>query len=476
MKKNRLAFTLIEILVWVSISVIIMISVGVFVTSGIKNITIQKSILNQESEYISLFQDVSEVFDSQFDVISYSQTGLLVKTEGFKLGKPLLYDFSLQTFTGECLSDINKETKYLQMKNYNPFVLNSGPFTGSYLKHEIYHSVQGKIVWKGIFWDNFQELALGKDILLNNPGWLSRDGAQKTYISDTGNNRVMYYSGTKVSSILDFDKWLYQPTGLLYDSLSKNLFVLNSGKKQLLKVSSASGTISPIHISEEIKKDLTFDTLSLEVLDNFTLQWTYNTGSFIFSWVSTGTGDSVSLSDNILTYTFSGAQNISSGSTFSLSIPSFTGTFDGYGASYLQLKFYNAGAQVYQKIFPYAIHSDINLLTTPDNNIEILTGALHGYFTDISVSGANLLLKDYINKTQLILSKTGAFISSWILLWTIPNFETTIKKYDLKIKDMQVSHSWNLLGIKIEYYKNFNCENEDENILKTFLFKKTLSD
>lgn len=475
MKKNCLAFTLIEILVWVSISVIIMISVGVFVTSGIKNITIQKSILNQESEYISLFQDVSEVFDSRFEVISYSQTGLLVKTEGFKLGKPLLYDFSLQSFTGECLSDINKETKYLQMKNYNPFNLpQTWFFTGSYLKHEIYHSVQGKVVWKGIFWDNFQELAIGKDILLNNPGGLSRDGVQKTYISDTGNNRVMYYSGTKVSSILDFNQWLYQPTGLLYDS-SKNLFVLNSGKKQLLKVSSASGTISPIAISEEIKKDLTFDTLSLEVLDNFTLQWTYNTGSFIFSWVSTGTGDSVSLPDNILTYTFSGAQNISSGSTFSLNIPSFTGTLDGYGASYVDIKFYNGGGIVHQKILPYVIHSDNSLLTTLDNNIEILTGALHGYFTDISGSG-NLLLKDYINKTQLILSKTGAFISSGSLSGPIQNFETTIKKYDLKIKDMQITQSGGLLSMKIEYYKNFNCDNEEENIVKTFLFKKTLSD
>lgn len=473
MKKNRLAFTLIEILVWVSISVIIMISVGVFVTSGIKNITIQKSILNQESEYISLFQDVSEVFDSRFEVISYSQTGLLVKTEGFKLGKPLLYDFSLQTFTGECLSDINKETKYLQMKNYNPFVLSSGPFTGSYLKHEIYR-LWTKVVGKGVFWDNFQELALGKDILLNNPGWVSHSWANFSFFSDTGNNRVMYYSGTKVSSILDFNQWLYQPTGLLYNGWS--LFVLNSGKKQLLKISSIPGAISPVNISEEIKKDLTFDSVSLEVLDNFTLWGVYNTGSFIFSWVSTGTGDSVSLSDNILTYTFSGVQSISSGSTFSLSIPSFTGTFDGYGASYLQLKFYNAGAQVYQKIFPYAIHSDINLLTTLDNNIEILTGALNGYFTDISVSGANLLLKDYINKTQLILSKTGAFISSVSLSGPIQNFDTMSKKYDIKIKDMQITQSGGLLSMKIEYYKNFNCDNEEENIVKTFLFKKTLSD
>ncbi len=474
MRKNYLAFTLIEILVWVSISTIIMISVGVFVTSGIKNITIQKSILNQENEYISLFEDLTEIFDTQFDIISASQTWLLIKTEGFKLWKPLLYDFSLQTFTGECLSDMNKEIKYLQMKNYNPFILNSGPFTGSYLRHEIYHSAQGKIVWKGIFWDNFQELAIGKDILLNNPGGLSRDGTQKTYISDTGNNRIMYYSGTKVSSILDFDKWLYQPTGLIYDSW--NLFVLNSGKKELLKVSSIAGNITPINISQIIEDDITFDKISFEVLDNFTISWVYNTGSFIFSWISTGTGDSVSFSDNIISYNFSPPQNINSWNTVSFEIPTFTWWFDFYGASYLDIKFHNAGTIVYQKIFPYVIHSDNSLLTTSDNNIEILTGALNGYFTDISVSGSNLLLKDYINKTQLILSKTWVFISSWILLWTIPNFETTIKKYDLKIKDMQVSHSWNLLGIKIEYYKNFNCKNEDENIVKTFLFKKTLSD
>ncbi len=474
MKRNSFAFTLIEILVWVSISIIIMISVGVFVTSGIKNITLQKSILNQENEYISLFEDFTEVFDTEFDIISHSQTGFLVKTEGFKLGKPLLYDFSLQTFTWECLNDVTQQTKYLQLKNYNPFFPSSWPFTGSYLKHEVYHSVQGKVVWKWIFWDNFQELALGKEILLNNPGWLSRDGTQKTYISDTGNNRVMYYSWAKVSSILDFEKWLYQPTWLFYDSW--DLFVLNSGKKELLKISSKTAAIQPINISQVIEKDIIFDTISLAVWDNFTISGAYNTGSFLFSWLSTGTGDSVSLGDNVLSYTFAAGQNVNSGNTISLQVPGFTGAFNFYGGSYLDVKFSLAGTQVYQKILPYAIHSDTNLLTPGDNNIQILTSALPGYFTDISPTGVNLLLKDYIQKRQLILTKTGAFVSSGALVWTIPNFEATMKKYDMKIKDMQVSHSWWLFTLKIDYYKNFNCENEDENRVKTFLFKKTLSD
>lgn len=471
MKRNSFAFTLIEILVWVSISIIIMISVGVFVTSGIKNITIQKSILNQENEYISLFEDLTEIFDTQFDIISFSQTGFLVKTEGFKFGKPLLYDFSLQAFTWECLNDVSKPTKYLQLKNYNPFFPSSWPFTGSYLKHEVYRSWV-KVVWKGVFWENFQELALGKDILLNNPGWVSHSWANFSFFSDTGNNRVMYYSWAKVSSILDFEKWLYQPTWLLYNSW--DLFVLNSGKNELLKISSKTATIQPVNISQTIEKDITFDTISLAVWDNFSISGTYNTGSFLFSWVSTGTGDSVSLTGNVLSYIFGAGQNIFSGTTISLQVPGFTWVFNLYGASYLDIQFSLAGTEVYQKILPYAIHSDNNLLTPRDNNIQILTEALPGYFTDISATGANLSLKDYIQKRQLILTKTGAFVSSGALVWTIP-FETTMKKYDMKIKDMQVSHSWWLFTLKIDYYKNFNCENEDENRVKTFLFKKTLS-
>jgi hypothetical protein len=45
----------------------------------------------------------------------------------------------------------------------------------------------------------------------------------------------------------------------------------------------------------------------------------------------------------------------------------------------------------------------------------------------------------------------------------------------MKIKDLNIERNGNLLNIKIEYYKNFSCIDETQNIIKTILFKKTLS-
>ncbi len=477
MKKNNFAFTLIEILIWVSISVIIMVSVGVFVTSGIKNISLQKKILNQENVYISLFQDFWEIFWSKFDIISTSNTGIMLKTKWFQFWKPLLYDFKIKTFTGECRNDENIETKYLELQNYNPFLLTWSPFTGSYLKHQVYRSWTG-IIGKWVFWDNFENGIGGRAMFLNNPWWLTHISGTG-FVSDSGNNRVSYFLGANISSykvfsFLDMWHWLYQPTGIVYDSIWKELFILNSGKNELWKVSSTWWEIKPIHIEFEVENDFKFDKISLQVLDNFTITWNYNTGSFQFSSpFSTGTWDTVSLTGNVLSYNFTGSQSINSWK-YKIEIPDFTGSFQNYWASYIDLRFYDSEIQVYKKLFPYAIHSDNSIFSISDNNIQVLTDSLDWYYSVLSLTGSNLLLKDYINQKQMVLTKNGSFVSSGTLA-DIGNFETRTQLYDMKIKDMQVHNSWGLLTIKIEYYKNFDCENEDENIVKTFLFKKTLS-
>lgn len=471
MKNNNFAFTLIEILVWVSISVIIMISVWVFVTSGIKNITIQKSILNQESEYISLFDDLDDIFSNNFDIISSSNTGLFVKTEGFKFGKPLLYDFWIKTLTWVCENDSEIPVKYLELKNYNPFLLSSWPFSWSYLRHEIYSSIGGKIAWMGFFWDNFTNEMLWSGVFLNNPWGLSRDWVQKTFFSDTGNNRVLYYSWWRLYLLWDIWYGLYQPTGLLYSLWE--LFILNSWKNELWKISSKAWDPKEIDLVWNMLKNISFDRISLWMSDNFDISWSYETGSFIFSWFSPNVWDSVSSSSSEIIYAFSGAKSLSSGDVYGIKIPTFTGNFNSYWTSYVYVKFYAGTTLVYQKIFPYVVNSDTNIFTLIDNDIKIFTWWLDWYYTDISLQGANVLLKDYVHKKQLVLTQNGALVSSWTLS-TLPTFETTTKMYDIKVKDMQINNSGGIMTFKLDYYKNFDCYNPDANIVRTFLFKKAI--
>lgn len=472
MKKNNSAFTLIEILVWVSISVTIMISVWVFVTSGIKNITLQKSILNQESEYIGLFDNLNEIFSNNFDIVSSSNTWFVVKTEGFKLWKPQVYDFSIKTFTWACENDATIETKYLELKNYNPFTLLSGAFSGSYLQHEIYRVGLWKIAGKWFFWDNFVNEMTSSAAFLNNPGGISHSWASFAFISDTGNNKVLYYLWGKLYSLFDIGHWLYQPTGLLYNAWE--LFILNSGNKELWKVSSKAWVPHAIDITWKVVNPISFNKISFQVSNNFNIAWSYSTGSFIFDWFSASPSDDVVSSSSQIVYSFSWSKNLSAWNTYGIKIPTFTGNFSSFWASYLDVIFYEGNNQVYQQLFPYAIHGDNNLLTSSDNDVKVFTwGLKDGYYSEISLQGSNLLLKDYINKKQLVLSQNGAFVSSGSLSWT-SSFETSSKLYDMKMKDMQISHSGWVFTLKMNYYKNFDCYNPDENIVKTFLFKKAI--
>ena len=72
MKKNAW-FTLIELLVWVSLSVILMVSVWVFVTSWMKNITLQKQVLDNSLQVGDFYEKLWNIFNNDFDYVLYFQ-------------------------------------------------------------------------------------------------------------------------------------------------------------------------------------------------------------------------------------------------------------------------------------------------------------------------------------------------------------------------------------------------------------------
>lgn len=469
MKKNNFWFTLIEILVWVSISVILMLSVGAFVTSWMKNITLQKMILNNKDEYIWIFGDFNEIFSDNFEIIDFTQTWWIKVKSLYNSWKPMIYELILKTQTWECENDDTIKTNYLELKNYNPFVLNSSIYSWSYIKHEIY-SWTTKIVWNQIFWDNLSDWMNANTAYLNNPAWIA-NWEWKIFISDSGNNRILYLSWTKLYNLVDYKYDIYNPTWILYDSW---LYILNSWKKELLYLSSNPWTNKPIDISFDAENSFTFDQISLKVLDNFTINWSYNTWSFNFVWMTKNIWDTTWVFSNSLIYNFTWSQNITFPNTYKIEIPSFSGTFWELWNYYIKLSFLNWWSLVKEKYFPYQINGDNYITTLFDDDFLILSWVLVGNYTDLSLSGTDLLLKDYISWEYLKLSNTWSFIWTWVLS-NIPDFESITKTYGIKIKDLNIEKNWNLLNIKIEYYKNFSCIDETQNIIKTILFKKTLS-
>ncbi|MBW7954202.1 hypothetical protein H3C61_00080 [Candidatus Gracilibacteria bacterium] len=470
MKENKFGFTLIEIIVGISISIMIMIGVGAFTSSGIKNITFLKILLNQSKEEELLQKNLLDILNNNFEVISNFNTGIILKSNNFILGKPLIYDFLVKTSTGECQNDLDIKTKYLSLTNYNPFNTNpiSSLLTGSYLKNEVYYNGT-KIAGKGYFGDNFFAGIPQTELLLNNPGGLTSK-LSTHIISDTGNNRIIYLNGGKSYSLLDENNGILKPTGVYYDSSSGSLIISNKLGTEILKLKSSPGTVKPIDIIFKSNTDFNFDKLILNIKDNFLISGTYNTGSFNFTGITKSIDDTVSNTTTGITYTFSGSKNISNGNDISINISSFNGNFDGIGNNYIDLNFYNGNTLVYNKLFFYETNSDNDIFTLTDNSFEVLTGSLNGNYTYISKNLAgDYLIYDYINKKRLNLT-SGAITSI-----APPIFEKNTTNYDLRIKDFKTSISSGVLNIKIDYYKVFDCFNEKDSIIKTMLIKKSIN-
>jgi competence protein ComGC len=191
MEKNKLAFTLIEMIVWVFITIILMISVWIFVSSWIKNITIQKQILDKSNDIWNLIQDLNTVFWKNYNIITNTSTSILLRTN-YILWTPAYYYIWEKTLTWYCLNDPNIENKYLEFKVFNPVFLTWTVYSWSYIKNEVYSGGQ-VIAWNWVFWNLHADSQSWTLTYLNNPLWLAYSW-NKVYISDSWNNRILYVS------------------------------------------------------------------------------------------------------------------------------------------------------------------------------------------------------------------------------------------------------------------------------------------
>lgn len=483
MKQNSSAFSLIELIVWVSISMILMISVWIFVSSGMKNITIQKQILDQSTEITNLSTDFNDILSGDFNIITNTATSITLKSDHLS-GKASYYTISETSSTGYCKSDTGIVTKRLLIQNFNPVTLTwVAGFSGSISNNTIYSGTTA-IAGRNIFWsDDFADGTAGTWIYLNNPGWLTKDLNDTIFISDSGNNKVIYISWWLAYNLLNESHGIVSPTGLLYNW--GKLYILNSGKKELLEMSSksvSSGT--GVDLEFQINSWPKFvNKLTLEVLPNdFIINGTYNTGSFrvwytawwIFIPINSDADTIVKSPNNTLTYTFDSTKTIIDTFVYGIKIPSFSGSLWSK-PYYIKLRLYDWGIPQYQEHYPYVVNSDNNIKTIADNSIIVLTGWISENYTNISKSWANMVLSDMINGRTLEVASNGNYVANSNMTPTnINQFENSQKLSEFIVKDFHVEQVWNLLTFKIDYYKNFSCYNEKDAIVKTLLIKKVI--
>lgn len=471
MKTKKRWFTLIEILVWVSISIILMMGVWVFVTSWIQNILSQKIMVSDLTQATTLYRDVQNIFSNGWEILSYSGGGLLARTQWFQFGKPLVYDVSLKSMTWVCENDPSLGYDMLELKNYNPFVVQNGIYSGSYTNHTI--SKDGNIfLGKGILWEKFLPGMKAENLFLNTPAWLETVWGALIF-SESGNDRVLYTSGSNVFSLLNRDMGLYQPTDIWYDNGENALYILNSWKNELWKMFSTGGEVMPLDIDAHVTSPQTFSSLRLTFSQNFSLTWTYGTGNIHFGNPITGsTWDTISLSGWSIEYTFWNVQNLSIWDHIAMQLSPLFWIFLQYWRVFVELSL--SGGVPYTKLFPYVTHSDLSLFTVLDNSLEVYKIPTDGFYSMIEPSGNSLILKDFLHHQEIPFNITNkTFGWTGVIMAPFPDFETISTKYDLKVKDFHISVEDWFLTMMIEYYTYFDCYNTGKNLTKTLLIKKT---
>lgn len=267
---DKKAFTLVELIVWVTISMLLMTSVWVLVSGGMQNILKQQKIMQKNSLLTTSVSDFYNGFNN------ISQSGWYIHYNAswalFKINQNIQkwgfwYFWIISQDNQYCSTDSDLPTlDYLTWKTFIPYeeidedIMDTYSdttfqevFTGSItykvdtLNHIIYENNWWWdiiIIWWDVFWHEFTAWADWTDVRLNNPTGIVL-AEWWFFFSDTLNHRVLFYEDWKVSLILDKNDWLSEPTWLAYDNSKKNLYIANSWKWEILKYSSEKILTNP---------------------------------------------------------------------------------------------------------------------------------------------------------------------------------------------------------------------------------------
>lgn len=241
MKHQKKAVTLVELLVWITISMILMASVGVFLSSWLKNIFVQeKSIenlfsindffdkLNTSIKNIKNKNEIEIKKISDFDSIIFRKKQDY-NSDWFTYIWTTKYDFCK---TGQKNENIIFIKNFIPRKNQT---LETKNFLINPEENKVFKKNWTALIWKYFYWKEKEtEKNNLKEIILNNPSSLAEDENGNLFIADSSNNRILLYE-KKSEKIYNFlsEETLDLPTEIKFDW--KNLKIVNTWKKEILE-------------------------------------------------------------------------------------------------------------------------------------------------------------------------------------------------------------------------------------------------
>ncbi len=496
--KNKInAFSLVELIVWITISMLLMVSIWVFVSSGMNNIFLQEQSLKNSSSlnnYVNiLYQNFNHLKEKNELKIIWNNAIIFRAEKNFNdWGFTYIWEQELNKYFCENDESENTLTNHLFIKNFIPLIENWENINSNFwdilesnwvnLNWKTYKTKQKEnilvdenwdiIIWNEVFWDNLIEWWSWTLSQLNWPTWITTDW-EVLYISDTLNDRILYLSWSNVYKLLDQNDWLEEPTWLFYDNSDKSLLISNSAKWEILKVSSEIKANIPT-------QNLSFSWASENSISRIYLSYYKNWEKLDLSssnfWISNisipskeSSDDKINIINNKIEYNFrepilnySGAiiwyksrnENFSSGTEYDINVNfNWVNWFSEVWNYTVALSLWD-----FEKNYFHFTQWDEKIYTQDDNKIEILYDWL-----------------DYPNWIW------------WQNVWEFNEFDINgvtymqaDKDYDkilkVPLEDFNISENNYLVTAITKYYKNYNCFNIDQNTWKisTFISKFNL--
>ncbi len=479
--KNKInAFSLVELIVWITISMMLMVSIWVFVSSWMKNIFLQQ----KNQEFASNLNDFSiNIYETLSNIQNSWSLNLTSSWIIFKRNKVFsdwwftyIWNSIINNYFCDGINSEDTNTNHIFIKNFIAFFENwedinsNSIFTWSTIhnwnnyisyqkEHKITDSSWSIIIWRWIFWNKFKEWDLANDIYLNSPTWMASDW-EKLYFSDTLNNRVLYLSWNTVHKLLDENDFIEEPTWLYYNSLNKSLYIANSWLWEIIKISSENILPPNITLSFSWITQNNIDTIYLEFYRD-KIPHNINSIDINTSWFNDDTDDLKNSNNNIFSYRFRNwlvaeNKNFVWTTTYNIDLSNLNFFLTSWVYT-IKLIIWNA-----EKEFYYFTKWDEKIYTMNDNKVEIIRTWLN-YPNGIWWNPWTNLFPNNWNFNQFITS------SIWNLNPDLKN-DNILKN---PINNLDISLNSNLVNLILKHYKNYNCYNLDENREKinTFLSK-----
>lgn len=268
MKKTKKAVTLVELIVWVSLSMLLMVSIWIFTSSGLSNLFLQeKSIWN----IFSINKFIEETKNTLDNIDSESQ----ILTNWIIFKRKTEYDegwFAYIWTTEKDFCENWQKTKHIFIKNFIPFSedkIKTWNFESKTKQNQVFEN-WNLIIWTKFFWKDFENWSESKEVPLNNPTWIVKDSEGNLFISDTLNDRILIKDKNwKVYNFL-WNEILKEPNSLQFENWK--LKIANAWKKEILEYYFSEKSYNPKNLKIEKNKDF-FDKIKINITKDYSKKY-----------------------------------------------------------------------------------------------------------------------------------------------------------------------------------------------------------